>query len=120
MLVNMKAYSLDLRTRVLAAIDGGLPRADAVRTFQVSLGSIKRWLRLRQTSGTLAPRPRTGKVARITTAQLPTLRFQLEQFPDASLAEHARRWNADHATTLSSWTLGRAIRRLGWSRKKRV
>lgn len=120
MLLDMKAYSLDLRTRVLAAIEGGLARADAVRTFQVSLGSIKRWLHLRQTSGTLAPRPRTGKVASITTAQLPTLRFQLEQFPDASLAEHARRWNADHATTLSSWTLGRAIRRLGWSRKKRV
>src|SRR4029079_3248091 len=103
MLLDMKAYSLDLRTRVLAAIDGGLSRANAVRTFQVSLGSIKRWLRLRQTSGTLAPRPRPGTVARITTAQLPTLRFHLDQFPDASLAEHPRRWNADRATTLSSW-----------------
>jgi transposase len=91
-----------------------------VRTFQVSLGSIKRWLRMRQTSGTLVPRPRKGKTASIPAAQLPTLRFQLEQFPDASLAEHAARWNADHTTTLSSWTLGRAIRRLGWSRKKRV
>ena len=115
----MKAYSLDLRTRVLAAIDGGMSRA-AVRTFQVSLGSIKRWLRLRQTGGSLAPKPRTGKTASISAAQLPTLRFQLEQFPDASLAEHARRWNADHATSLSQWTLGRAIRRLGWSRKKRA
>jgi len=116
----MKAYSLDLRTRVLAAIEGGMSRADAVRTFQVSLGSIKRWLRRRLTSGSLAPKPRTGKTASISAAQLPTLRFQLEQFPDASLAEHARLWNADHATSLSQWTLGRAIRRLGWSRKKRV
>jgi transposase len=120
MLLDMKAYSLDLRTRVVAAIDGGMARADAVRTFQVSLGSIKRWLRLRETSGALVPRPRKGKTASITTAQFPTLRLQLEQFPDASLAEHARRWNADHSTTLSEWTLGRAIRRLGWSRKKRV
>jgi transposase len=116
----MKAYSLDLRTRVLAAIEGGMSRADAVHTFQVSLGSIKRWLRLRLTSSSLAPKPRTGKTASISAAQLPTLRFQLEQFPDASLAEHARLWNADHATSLSQWTLGRAIRRLGWSRKKRV
>lgn len=116
----MKAYSLDLRTRVLAAIDGGMSRADAVRTFQISLGSIKRWLKMRQTSGSLSPKPRTGKTVSISATQLPTLRFQLEQFPDASLAEHARRWNADHATTLSQWTLGRAIRRLGWSRKKRV
>ncbi|SRR5258706_15210610 len=120
MLVGMKAYSLDLRTRVLAAIDGGMPRADAVRTFQVSLGSIKRWLRLRQRCGSFAPKPRKGKATSISAAQLPTLRFQLDQFPDISLAEHAERWNADHATTLSQWTLGRAIRRLGWSRKKRV
>jgi transposase len=116
----MKAYSLDLRTRVLAAIDGGMSRADAVHTFQVSLGSIKRWLRMRQRCGSLAPKPRKGKTASISATQLPTLRFQLDQFPDASLAEHAQRWNADHATTLSQWTLGRAIRRLGWSRKKRV
>ncbi len=120
MLLGMKAYSLDLRTRVLAAIDGGMPRADAVRTFQVSLGSIKRWSRLRQSCGSLAPKPRKGKPASISAAQLPTLRFQLEQFPDASLTEHARRWNADHTTSLSQWTLGRAIRRLGWSRKKSV
>jgi transposase len=105
---------------VLAAIDDGMSRVDAVRTFQVSLGSIKRWLHLRQTTGALVPRPRTGKTASISPAQLATLRFQLEQFPDSSLAEHARRWNADHATELSAWTLGRAIRRLGWSRKKRV
>jgi transposase len=116
----MKAYSLDLRARVLSAIDGGMARADAVCTFQVSLGSIKRWLRMRQTDGSLAPKPRTGKTASISSAQLATLRFQLEQLPDASLAEHARRWNADHGTSLSPWTLGRAIRRLGWSRKKRV
>jgi transposase len=116
----MKAYSLDLRTRVLAAIDGRMARSDAVQTFQVSLGSIKRWLRLRQSRGSLAPRPRKGRTASISAAQIATLRFQLDQFPDASLADHARRWNADHATTLSHWTLGRAIRRLGWSRKKRV
>ena len=115
---GMKAYSLDLRTRVLAAIDGGTSRAEAVRTFQVSLGSIKRWLRQRQISGSLAPKPRPGQSATITQAQEALLRFQLEQFPDATLPEHAERWNADHATSLSAWTLGRAIRRLGWSRKK--
>jgi len=116
----MKAYSLDLRTRVLDAIDGGMPRAKAVRVFQVSLGSIKRWLRQRQTTGSFAPKPRPGKSSSITPGQAPTLRFYLDQFPDATLDEHAARWNADHGTQLSHWTLGRAIRRLGWSRKKRL
>lgn len=114
----MKAYSVDLRTRALDAIDSGMPRTQAVQVFQVSLGSIKRWLRQRQTTGSLAPKPRPGQSASITEGQLPTLRFQLEQFSDATLLEHAERWNADHNTTLSQWTLGRAIRRIGWSRKK--
>jgi transposase len=97
-----------------------MPPAQAVRVFQVSLGSIKRWLRQRQTSGSLAPKLRPGQSATITKAQEPLLRFQFEHFPDATLQEHAARWNADHGTTLSPWTLGRAIRRLGWSRKKRL
>jgi transposase len=116
----MKAYSLDLRTRVVEAIDNGMSRTQAVRVFQVSLGSIKRWLRQRQISGSLAPMPRSGKLPSIGSAQESLLRFQLEQFPDATVQEHAERWNADQGTTLSSWTLGRAIRRLGWSRKKRL
>lgn len=118
--MGMKAYSLDLRTRVLDAIDLSMARSRAVQVFQVSLSSIKRWLLQRQQTGSLAPKPRPGKAATITPAQLPTLRFQLDQFPDATLAEHAQRWNADHGTTLSHWTLGRAIGRVGWSRKKRL
>jgi transposase len=115
----MKAYSLDLRTRVLAALDSGMPRATVVRVFQVSRSSLKRWLILRAQTGALDPRPRRGQTATITAAQQATLRYQLDQFPDATLAEHAARWNTDHGTTLSPWTLGRAIRRLGWSRKKK-
>lgn len=118
--MGMKAYSLDLRTRVLDAIDGGMSRTQAVRVFQVSLGSIKRWLRQREATGSLAPKPREGQAATITPVLEPLLRLQLDQFPDATLQEHARRWNEEQGTTLSRWSLGRAIRRLGWSRKKRV
>ena len=95
-----------------------MPRAKAVQVFQVSLGSIKRWLAQRRTTGSCAPKPRPGKTTTITPAQQPTLRFQLDQFPDATLEEHAQRWNADHGTTLNSWSLGHAIRRLDWSRKR--
>src|ERR1041385_7073489 len=103
----MKAYSTDLRTRVLCAIDGGMARSKAVEIFQVSLSSIKRWLIQRQQTGSLAPKLRPGQTATIKPEQLPSLRFQLEQFPDATLLEHAERWNADHNTSLGQWTLGR-------------
>ena len=114
----MKAYSLDLRKRVLDALDAGTPRAEVVRTFQVSHATIKRWLTRRTTYGSLAPAPRPGQVPRITGDHEARLRAQLADQPDATLAEHAVRWNADHATSLSQWTLGRAIRRLNWTRKK--
>ncbi len=36
----MKPYSKDLRLRVLAAVDGGVPREEAAKTFSVSVPTI--------------------------------------------------------------------------------
>jgi transposase len=49
----MRAYSLDLRERVLAALDQGMPRAVAVITFAISLATIKRWLARRRAGQSL-------------------------------------------------------------------
>ena len=114
----MKAYSIDLRKRVLDALDAGMPRADIVRIFHVSHSTLKRWLIRRATTNSLDQHPRSGQTPRITTADDAHLRVQLQHHPDATLAEHAALWNAEHGTTLSQWTLGRAIRRLNWTRKK--
>jgi transposase len=115
----MRAYSPDLRVRVLDALDAGMARTDAIHIFQVSSGSIKRWLRMRRTSGDLTPQRPSGRSRTIRPDQEAQLRVQIAAAPDASLAEHAAQWNADHGTTLTSWTIGRALRRIGWSRKKR-
>jgi transposase len=57
----MNAYSKDLRLRVLAAVDRGMPRKEAVRTFGVSIATIGRYLRRRREGADLAPRPSTGR-----------------------------------------------------------
>ena len=119
MLSGMKAYSTDLRERVLAAYDGGMLRSSIIRLFQVSQGSITRWVQRRLTTGTLAALHPPGRARSIPCALEPSLRRQLEAAPDATLAEHIAQWNADHGSALSTWTMARAIRRLGWSRKKR-
>src|SRR5438477_80131 len=56
----MKAYSEDLRLRVVAAVDGGMPRAAVARVFEVGSATITRYLRLRRETGGLGPRPRHG------------------------------------------------------------
>src|SRR5215212_9653767 len=101
----MKAYSVDLRERVLSAFDRGMPRSEIITTFQVSLASLKRWLFARRDTGEFSPqRPRGGFEPTITSEQHQELRAQVAAFPDATLAEHALRWNAAHATTIRDWT----------------
>ncbi|MFL5705665.1 MAG: helix-turn-helix domain-containing protein [Ktedonobacteraceae bacterium] len=38
----MRAYSQDLRHRILHAVDQGKPRAEIIKTFDVSRATIKR------------------------------------------------------------------------------
>ena len=54
--LDMKPYSKDLRLRVLAAVDRGVPTEEVEKTFSVSMPSIKRWLKLRKETGDLEPR----------------------------------------------------------------
>jgi transposase len=116
----MKAYSEDLRIRVLAALDGGMSRAQAVRTFQVSGSSIDRWRAQRSALGHLRPKRPTGRPRRIGPRVESRLRAQLNASPDATLPEHINTWVREQGTSLSRWTLSRAIARLRISRKKRV
>jgi transposase len=114
----MKAYSEDLRQRVLEALDSGMSRADAVSTFCVSLSSIKRWCAQRTTLGHLRPKRPTGRPRIITRALEPHLRLQLDATPDATLPEHLDTWSREQGRSLSRWTLSRSIKRLRFSRKK--
>lgn len=41
----MKAYSPDLRSRIVAAVDAGVSKAEAARRFDVALPSVKRYVR---------------------------------------------------------------------------
>jgi transposase len=74
---------------------------------------------LRRETGSLAPRVIPGRPKRKIGPLLEGLRPQLEAHPDATLEEHCRLWEAQTRTRVSSTTMGRAIGRLKWSRKKK-
>jgi transposase len=65
----MKAYSEDLRERVIGAVGRGQPRADVAAWFEVSVPTIERWLRLKRETGGVARRPVPGPMA-VKTAGL--------------------------------------------------
>jgi transposase len=116
----MNAYSKDLRLRVLAALDRGMPRKEVVRTFGVSIATIGRYLRRRREGMDLAPRPSTGRTPTILAnlQQKRTLWKQLEENDTATLERHCEIWDERQGARVSISTMSRAIRKLGWSRKK--
>jgi transposase len=52
--------SLDLRSRLLAAIDGGMSRRAAAARFGVAPSTAIRWQSQRTATGSFAPKPQRG------------------------------------------------------------
>ena len=117
----MKAYSLDLRQRIVRTAGRGMSRAQIATTFAVSLSTVQRLLarKRRNAEDTLTAQTPPGRRRTISSDQHATLWAQLEANRDATREVHTQLWNATQATSVSEWTVGRAIRRLGWTRKKR-
>jgi transposase len=114
----MKAYSEDLRDRVIRAVAIGTPREDVAGMFAVSVPSIERWLRLKRETGGVAPRPLLGPPAVKTNALVEALPERLTDRADATLEEQCAWWREVSGVEVSTATMSRALTRLGWTRKK--
>jgi transposase len=117
----MKPYSKDLRIRVLAAVDRGVPREEEVaKTFSVSMPTIKRWLKRRRETGDVEPKPIPGRPSVKGAALEEWLPSHLQENADLTLEEHREAFEEASATRVSPATVGRAIARLpgGWPLKK--
>ena len=59
-----KALSVDLRERVIGAVEGGLSRRQAAERFGVSASSAIRWCTLKEEQGSVARSGRAGIACR--------------------------------------------------------
>jgi transposase len=114
----MKPYSKDLRLKVLAAVDRGMPRKEVARVFGVSEPTIRRYLRLRRQTGDVEPRPLPGPPARKREALEHRLPAQVRLNPDLTLEEHCELFEETIGMEVSSATMSRAFKRLGLPLKK--
>jgi transposase len=114
----MKPYSKDLRLRVLAAVDRGMPRKEVARVFGVSEPTIRRYMRLRRESGDVEPKPVPGPPARKRAALEAVLPDQARTNPDLTLAEHCELFEDVHGVKVSTATMSRVFEKLGLPLKK--
>jgi transposase len=117
----MKAYSLDLRTRVVEAVDRQVgSQGEVAALFGVSRTFVKKLVRQRRETGSVAPKPHGGgQRLKVEAKKGEAVRAYIVAVKnDASLSEVqayiARRWKLG----ISQATVSRLLARLGLRRKK--
>lgn len=109
-----RAYSLDLRERVLAACDAGLASRVVAQQYRVSRAWVDRLKQRRRATGEIGPRrPRRFKPS-VLAGHLEQLRALVAARPDRTLAE-LREALGVSCSLMAVW---RALRRLDLTRKK--
>ena len=110
----MTAYSMDLRTRVLADWDAGMKAEDVAAKYRVSRAWVHRLVQRRRETGEIAPRRQTKFRARTLAEQDDRLAALVTAQPDRTLAELREAL----PTTASLATIWRALGRLNLTVKK--
>lgn len=111
----MKAYSTDLRGRVLAACEGGMGTEEVAETFAVSASWVRRVKQRFRDGGEVAPRtPARRGPPPALDGEGDRIRQEVRDHPGLTAAEYRTRLGVG-ASVLTVW---RAIRRLGLTYKK--
>jgi len=115
----MKAYSVDLRERVVASVESGecnIPAA--ARRYKVSEPSIERWLARKRSIGTCAPLPYAGGPTRKLASAEAVIRAAVKAQSDATLQELCERVEKETKIKSNSSMMYRELVRLKLPRKK--
>ncbi|HEV2864836.1 MAG TPA: IS630 transposase-related protein [Pyrinomonadaceae bacterium] len=117
----MKAYSLDLRQKVLAAVlRGDRTIREVADTFGVGTTFVDKLLALHRAGSDLAPRPHGGGYpARLLPRHEKLLRAEVRRQKDATLEELRAHLEGEAGLSVSTSTVSRALIRLDLGRKKK-
>jgi transposase len=114
----MKAYSKDLRQKIVDAIQRGLPKAEAARTFGVGISTVKRYATKAQRGEPLEPAKAPGKRPKMDERVRKLLEEDLEERPFVTLRQRCDYVEAISGISVSRSTMCRTIARIGSTRKK--
>src|ERR671926_376735 len=101
----MRAYSKDLRERIVRAVEEGKSRREVARVFHISLFTVKRDLKQWEEKGNVGPKPIPGRPPKKLVNEHGKLQEQLETNPDATLQEHCQQWEASSGIKISTSTM---------------
>lgn len=115
---RMNAYSEDLRKKIVEAVERGMTKAEAARTFGVGISSVKRYVAAVRAGRPLAPKRRPGSQPKMDETDRRLLEADLEERPAATLPQRREFLRRMAGVRVSDSTVSRMLGRMGWSRKK--
>jgi len=115
----MDAYSEDLRKKIVEAVEKrGMKKSEAACLFGVSLSSVKRYVRKFRQGSSLSPGKAPGKRPKVDECARRLLEADLKERPFAKLHQRCEYLRALVGLRVSRSTLCRALKRMGFTRKK--
>ena len=115
----MDAYSEDLRKKIVQALEQRrMNKSEAARAFGVSLSSVKRYAKAAREGRSLSPGKAPGKRPKLDEKARRLLEANVEERPFAKLSDRREYLRRVAGVSVSESTLSRAIRRMGFGRKK--
>ena len=99
-------------------MEGGMSKAQAARTFSVSLSSVKRYVNKAERGEPLAPKKRPGSLPKLDEKARKLLEDDLHEHPFVTLRDRCEYIEVVTGLSVSRSTVCRAIARIGPTRKK--
>ncbi len=107
-----KALSIDLRERLVLAVDGGMTRRSAARRYGVAASTAIKWVDQWRRTGNVEPRPRGGDLrSERIEAHADEVLALIEETPDLTLEEVAGHLDEAHGLKVSQSTVWRLLDR---------
>lgn len=117
--MRMKAYSQDLRDKVMAAVVAGKQsNRKLAAAFGISESVIEKWTRRRRETGSSAAWPHAGGPVRVLAEHAELIRAAVKTQPDISLDELCAHVKAKTGTVARLNMMSRELQRLNLPRKK--
>jgi transposase len=112
-----KPYSYDLRQKVINAIVlDGMKKTEAAKVFQISRNTINLWLQRYVQTGDYQPKPNRPNTTKAKITDWEKFSQFAVMHGDKTQAQMAQLWPLN----ISKRTISRGLKKIGWSRKKRL
>jgi transposase len=114
-----RPYSLDLRERVIAAVEGGMSTRQAAARFSIGIATAGAWARLKRSTGSVSPARQGKPKGSVLDVHADFIFGLIDKAPDITLEEIAERLAQERAMEVVSTAVWKFLDRHDMTHKKR-